>query len=357
MNRYLSSLFVLDDVDQITVTLWGDEDPIGEKKIDWGQLVDTRDFNAIPFCETPDYIPIMDDMRERTFKELIDISELRSAMCRALGAVGRVTNENMEPRLARLQLKMTVIEYREHLEHCRKEYPSFFIPSKLAQSPAPQHLNQWVHSGGPQMILEYLEAAVKLVEILDKGEHPDIELVGTRTEMATKLIKLIEVQPKRSEGEKLSHFWIVDPIIRSSRAVQTIAAIQVVLRLIEKIMLKLAKNVPTTVPDTFAKGKGKKEKKAAEEATEKALKECKAVIFLEHIRAMHVELRYAGNFLCSHWGQMMAIEDENVPSKVGEDLGKAQLVLEEVRSSVESRIQRSYLNAFEDMQTTVRSRF
>ncbi|CAI2347771.1 unnamed protein product [Caenorhabditis sp. 36 PRJEB53466] len=70
MNRYLSSLFVLDDVDQITVTLWGDEDPIGEKKIDWGQLVDTRDFNAIPFCEAPDYIPIMDDMRERTFKEL-----------------------------------------------------------------------------------------------------------------------------------------------------------------------------------------------------------------------------------------------------------------------------------------------
>lgn len=33
MNRYLSSLFVLDDVDQITVTLWGDEDPIGEKRI------------------------------------------------------------------------------------------------------------------------------------------------------------------------------------------------------------------------------------------------------------------------------------------------------------------------------------
>lgn len=38
------------------------------------------------------------------------------------------------------------------------------------------------------MILEYLEATVKLVEILDSGEHPDESLVGTRTEMATKLI-------------------------------------------------------------------------------------------------------------------------------------------------------------------------
>ncbi|KAF1761642.1 hypothetical protein GCK72_009898 [Caenorhabditis remanei] len=357
MNRYLSSLFVLDDIDQITVTLWGDEDPIGEKRIDWKQLIDTRDFTVIPYTETSDYENLLEDMKKRTFQELIDISELRSTMCRALGAVGRVTHDNMEPRLARLQLKMTVMEYKNHLEHCCKEYPSFLIPSKLAQSPAPQHLAQWVHSGGPQMILEYLEAAVKLVDILDSGEHPDISLVGTRTEMAKKLIKLIEVPPRREEGEKLPSFWMVDSIIKSSRALQTIAAIQVVLRLIEKVVLKLAKNVPTAAPESLSKPKGKKEKKAAEEAIAKALDECKAVVFLEHIRAKHVELRSAGNFLHSHFSQMLAYEDKHVPTNVGEGLGKAQLVLQEMSPSVESRLQRSYLNAFEDMHTTIKSRF
>lgn len=356
MNRYLSSLFVLDDIDQITVTLWGDEDPIGEKRIDWKKLIDTRDFHALPYTETPDYENLLDDMKKRTFQELIDISELRSTMCRALGAVGRVTHENMDPRLARVQLKMCVMEFKRHLEHCCKEYPSFLIPSKLAQSPAPHHLSQWVHSGGPQMVLEYLEAAVKLVEILDSGEHPDISLVGNRTEMATKLIKLIDIHPKRNEGEELPLFWIVDPIIKTSRAVQTIAAIQVVLRLIEKLVMKLAKNVPTSVPG-FGKAKGKKEKKAAEEAVAKAIDECPAVIFLEHIRAKHVELRYAGNFLNTNFKQMLAFEDKYVPTKVGEGLGKAQLVLQEMAPSIESRFQRSFLNAFEDMQTTIIARF
>lgn len=352
MNRYLSSLFVLDDVDQITVTLWGDEDPI-----DWKQLIDTRDFNAIPYTETEEYEALLDDMKKRTFKELIDISELRSTLCRALGAVGRVTHENMEPRLARLQLKMTVMEFKQHLEYCCREYPSFLIPSKLAQSPAPHHLSQWVHSGGLQMVLEYLEAAVKLVDILDSGEHPEKSLVGTRTEMATKLIKLIEIPPKRKEGEKLPPFWIVDPIIKSSRALQTIAAIQVVLRLIEKVVLKLVKNVPTAVPEPVGKGKGKKDKKAAEEAMTKALDECKAVVFLEHIRAMHVELRSAGNFLHTYLGQMLALEDEYIPSNIGEDLGGAKAALEGMHNPVASRLQRSFLNTCEDMHTTIKLRF
>lgn len=78
-------------------------------------------------------------------------------------------------------------------------------------------------------------------------------------------LELIEIPPKRKEGEKLPPFWIVDPIIKSSRALQTIAAIQVVLRLIEKVVLKLVKNVPTAVPEPVGKGKGKKDKKAAEE--------------------------------------------------------------------------------------------
>uniref|UniRef100_A0A8R1I3L5 Uncharacterized protein n=1 Tax=Caenorhabditis japonica TaxID=281687 RepID=A0A8R1I3L5_CAEJA len=201
MNRYLSSLFVLDDVDQITVTLWGDEDPI-----DWKQLIDTRDFNVIPYSETDEYQPLLDDMKKRTFKELIDISELRSTMCRALGAVGRITHDSMEPRLARLQLKMTVMEYKQHLEYCTQEYPSFLIPSKLAQSPAPIHLAQWVHSGGPQMILEYLEAAVKLVEILDSGEHPEISLIGTRTEMATNGERLLGSAHISNPGHRVSVF-------------------------------------------------------------------------------------------------------------------------------------------------------
>ncbi|UMM23748.1 hypothetical protein L5515_004311 [Caenorhabditis briggsae] len=356
MNRYLSSLFVLEDLDQTTVTLWGDDDPIGETRIDWSKLVDNRDFSVLPYTETPEYEKLLDDMKKRTFQELIDISELRSTMCRALGAVGRVTMDNMDPRLARVQLKMTVIEFKKHLEYCCKEYPSFLIPSKLAQSPAPQHLSQWVHSGGPQMVLEYLEAAVKLVEILDSGEHPDVELVGTRTEMAKKLIKLIEIQPKRNENEPLPPFWIVDPIIKSSRALQTIAAIQIVLQFIEKLVMKLVKNVPTTAPG-FGKPKGKKEKKVAEEAVAKALEECKAVIFLEHIRSKHVELRYAGNFLHTHFRQMMAYEDKNVPEKVGEGLGKAQVVLQEMAPTIESRLQVSFLNAFEDMHTTIKSRF
>lgn len=357
MNRYLSALFVLDNIDQITVTLWGDEDPIGEKRIDWKQMEDTRDFNSLPYTETPEYEALLDDMKTRTFKELIDISELRSSMCRALGAVGRITHDNMDPRLARIQLKVTVMEFKKHLEYCCTEYPSILIPSKLPQSPAPHHLSQWVHSGGPQMILEYLEATIKLVDILDSGEHPEKSLVGTRTEMATKLIKLIDVPPKRTEGESLPPFWIVEPIIKSSRALQTIAAVQVVLRLIEKIVLKLAKNVPTSVPETAGKAKGKKEKKAAEEAMAKALDECQAVIFLEHIRAKHVELRYAANFLHSHFGQMLALEDKHVPTNAGEGLGNAQYCLQQMSPSVESRLQRSFLNAFEDMHTTIKSRF
>uniref|UniRef100_A0A1I7U3E3 N-terminal acetyltransferase B complex subunit MDM20 homolog n=1 Tax=Caenorhabditis tropicalis TaxID=1561998 RepID=A0A1I7U3E3_9PELO len=259
MNRYLSAIFVLDDLDQIIVTLWGDDDPIGEKRIDWTQLQDTRDFNALPYTETPEYDNLLDDMKRRTFKELIDISELRSCMCRAMGAVGRILHENMDPRLARIQLKVTVMEFRKHLEYCYTEYPSILIPSKLPQSPAPLHLSQWVNSGGPQMILDYLEAAVELVDILDRGEHPEKTLIGSRTEMATKLIKLIDVQPKRTEGEPLPPFWIVDPIIKSSRALQTLATVQIVLRLLEQIVIKLAKNVPTAVPES-GKGKGKKRK-------------------------------------------------------------------------------------------------
>uniref|UniRef100_A0A8R1DF21 Uncharacterized protein n=1 Tax=Caenorhabditis japonica TaxID=281687 RepID=A0A8R1DF21_CAEJA len=36
---------------------------------------------------------------------------------------------------------------------------------------------------------------------------------------------------------------------------------------------------------------------------------------------------------------------------------QAQLALEQMRTSVEARIQRSFLNAFEDMHTTIKSRF
>ncbi|EGT52153.1 CBN-CRA-1 protein [Caenorhabditis brenneri] len=351
MNRYLSSLFVLEDIDQITITLWGEEDPI-----DWKSLHDTRDFNTLPYTETPEYDVLLEDMKQRTFKELIDISELRNTMCRALGAVGRITHENMDPRLARVQLKITVTEFKEHLEYCCREYPTILIPSKLAQSPAPQHLSQWVHSGGPQMILEYLEATIKLVEILDSGEHPDKSLVGTRTEMATKLIKLIDIPPKRTEGEPLPPFWIVEPIIKSSRALQTLATISILLQLIEKVVIKLAQNVPTSVPDVVSKAKGKKEKKAAEETIAKTLSECKAVVFLEHIRAKHVELRYAGNFLHSHFSQLLAVEDKHIPSKVGEGLGNAQYSLQQISPSIEARLERSFYSAFEDMHTTIKSR-
>ncbi|CAI2347780.1 unnamed protein product [Caenorhabditis sp. 36 PRJEB53466] len=168
MNRYLSSLFVLDDVDQITVTLWGDEDPIGEKKIDWGQLVDTRDFNAIPFCETPDYIPIMDDMRERTFKELVQF------------------------------LSFPHFYHKRHVPGARSRGPSDERKhgAPIGAAPTENHRVQGASGALPQRI------------------------------------------------SVLFHSVETGPI--------------------------------------------------------------------------------TGNFLCSHWGQMMAIEDENVPSKVGEDLGKVR---------------------------------
>lgn len=48
---------------------------------------------------------------------------------------------------------------------------------------------------------------------------------------------------------------------------------------------------------------------------------------------MHVELRSAGHFLSTHFSHMMAKEEPNVPSKIGEDLGKVGEISERAENA------------------------
>ncbi|CAB3402531.1 unnamed protein product [Caenorhabditis bovis] len=182
LNRYLSSLFVIDDVDEAITTCYGDDEPI-----DFTDIRDNRDLNIIPFTEGDYYPPLIEDMNKRTFKEFVDITKLRHMVCRTIGAIGRVTRAGVDAKKARDEMRSEISAFSSFLRQCTKEYDNCFLPSRLLQSPAPMHITQWVHSGGLQIVERLFFAAEKVLEAVDNGKPVDVDIFGTADQIREEL--------------------------------------------------------------------------------------------------------------------------------------------------------------------------
>ncbi|CAI5446194.1 unnamed protein product [Caenorhabditis angaria] len=339
LNRYLSSLFVLDDLDGIITTCYGDEEPIN-----WSEYVDNRDLNVIPTTENENYQTILDDMKSRTFKEYIDVIRLRHSICRAVSSVGRITRSDVPKEQSRKQLIDEIDAFSKHLEQCQKDYQSFDVASRLPQSPAPLFFAQWIHSACFKSIQRFFEASKKIVEQLDAGNQiENIEsLLGSEKDLEIELNVLIDSIPSPDRKPSSTYFWLREPICASSRILQTLAITKIQLRIISRLFgsEKKVEQVPT---------KSKKNVQIPVKTNPN----------IEFINKLLEQIKKSANLLSEKLGKLIgaAGEEDLLPNKVAEDLGTTRLVLETVRPTVDSRIRRSYVMALEDQQTTIQSRF
>ncbi|CAD6187855.1 unnamed protein product [Caenorhabditis auriculariae] len=336
MNRYLSSLFCISDLDEAITTMYGDEE-----SIDWNKLCDNRDLDVIPSLEPYNYQKLLDDMKKRSYCEFADISRLRHLLCRAFAAVGRVTRSDVSPAKSRNELTEYVSLFNAHLEYCLHEYLSMELPSRLLQSPTPMRLAQWVHSGGLQIVRRFLQVALDIVPLLDNGQIPSESVLGSAEQLSAELKAVVEVFPR--EKMMMRPFYAFEPICAASRALQTLASLQLIFRLLDRLVCRRACN----------KESSKDSKKAGKKAEQKG----SGTPFSERCKVLLCEVLVAAKTLNVHLTELFESlsEEEILPNKLADDLGQAQIVLSCRREQVDSRILRSYVMAIEDMQTTISS--
>lgn len=330
-NRFLSSLFILDDIEKTINTLYGDEDAI-----DWNSLLDNRDLTVVQIIQSAEYEKLVDEMKTRTHREFIDITRMRHALCRALGSLGRVTIEGVDADMARNDLKEAVSLFGAHLEYCSREYPSFEMPSRLIQSPSPVLLAQWVHAPGLNTLKNLLNSSLEILAIYDAGKTPSEELIGNLQDFKDEIGKVGSIFSKEKKQTKA--FWAQTPISKCSRATQSLAAIQICLQLIKR----------------FVERKGSNSEKATSGKKKKEVLDQSSPIWTRTTKMLEATRDTAKSMVHQLAELKSTLADETgIPSTVAEDFGQTRIVLEAHKEAVDQRIMYSYAVSIENMQTTL----
>ncbi|KAJ1345805.1 hypothetical protein KIN20_000423 [Parelaphostrongylus tenuis] len=221
MHRYFSALFAIDNIDEAVNTLHGNDETI-----EWDLLCDNRDLGVIPSFEK-NIKQELDDLRKSTQTEFIDLTRLRHYISQAIGSAGGAKGAGVEELGADLTL------LRVHLKYCRESYPCDTPYSRVMQSPSAVYLGHLIHGGFLDPIVELLQS------VFDLGE-------SRKTDGNLSSIAPLSILPSVKHMEnlwtvmlppfepKLTPFFIQDEIIICSRALQSLVACQLLIKILER---------------------------------------------------------------------------------------------------------------------------
>uniref|UniRef100_A0A158P8B3 Nuclear pore complex protein n=1 Tax=Angiostrongylus cantonensis TaxID=6313 RepID=A0A158P8B3_ANGCA len=220
MHRYLSALFAIENINEAVNTLHGNDDTI-----EWDSLCDNRDLGVVPSFER-NTKQELDDLRKSTQAEFVDLTRLRHYISQALGSAGGANGAGIDELGADLTL------LRLYLRYCRESY-SLDIPySRVMQSPSAVYLGHFVHGGFVDPIVDLLQSVLDLGGSKKAGEirpSTTLSVLPTVEHMENQWTAMLPpFEPK------ITPFFIQDEIITCSRALQSLAACQLLIKILEK---------------------------------------------------------------------------------------------------------------------------
>ncbi|KJH53029.1 hypothetical protein DICVIV_00714 [Dictyocaulus viviparus] len=217
LHRYLSALFTMNNIDEAVNTLHGNDETI-----EWDLLCDNRDLSVIPSFER-NIEQELDELRKATQSEFVDLTRLRHYISQAIGSAGGAKGAGIEELGADLTL------LRVHLKYCRESYPPDKPHSRVMQAPSAVYLAHWVHGGFLNPIMSLLQSIAELCESKKTGEFPTPSVLPT--------VEFIEnewtVMLPPFESKSIP-FFMHDEIITCSRALQSLAACNLLIKILER---------------------------------------------------------------------------------------------------------------------------
>ncbi|VBB30334.1 unnamed protein product, partial [Acanthocheilonema viteae] len=156
-TRALSACFAVDKVQLVVDTMYGDEEPI-----DFLGLEDNRDFGIIPSFDANKEQQRLNEMKQRTYHEQIDVFQcdamkLSHLLMKSVAAVGR-------SKCTLKNLSIYLDELKKHVEHCRKTYKEDDSLPNLLQSPPPLYLSELINTPKMDLLMLLLKSASSVVE-------------------------------------------------------------------------------------------------------------------------------------------------------------------------------------------------
>ncbi|XGW18083.1 hypothetical protein V3C99_002582 [Haemonchus contortus] len=316
LHRYLSALFAIDNVDEAVRTLHGSDDTI-----EWDSLCDNRDLTVIPSFEK-NIEQEIESLRASTQKEFIDFTRLRHYISQAIGSAGGAKGAGPEELGADLTL------LRAHLEQCRNNYTTDFPYSRVMQSPSAVYLSRWVHGGFIDPIVCLLQSALDIATARKVGENITVSMLPDAAELKKSLSAILPPFEK-----KTTPFFVQDDIITCSRILQTLAACQLLVRLLER------HDCSRQSDGTQKKGKSANQPKSE---------------FLAHCEALRAAIRSCASQLKSFLNEVEKMLKDNTFSlvpKVGTDWSEELFELFASQNMVVcDRVYKSYFNSCADIR-------
>ncbi|KAE9418943.1 hypothetical protein Angca_002333 [Angiostrongylus cantonensis] len=156
----------------------------------------------------------------------VDLTRLRHYISQALGSAGGANGAGIDELGADLTL------LRLYLRYCRESY-SLDIPySRVMQSPSAVYLGHFVHGGFVDPIVDLLQSVLDLGGSKKAGEirpSTTLSVLPTVEHMENQWTAMLPpFEPK------ITPFFIQDEIITCSRALQSLAACQLLIKILEK---------------------------------------------------------------------------------------------------------------------------
>lgn len=316
LHRYLSALFAIDNIDEAVNTLHGSDDTI-----EWDLLCDNRDLGVIPSFEN-NVKRELEDLRTTTQAELIDLTRLRHYISQAIGSAGGAKGAGIEELGADLTL------LRVHLKHCRESYSCDTPYSRLMQSPSAVYLAHWVHGGFLDPVVDLLQSVLDLSGAKESGEISASSILPAVEHMENQWTVMLPPFEQKSVP-----FFMQDEIITCSRALQSLAACQLLVKILERCWFS---RFPENIPK-----KGKSASLAKND-------------FTTHCETLQASLRSSALRLKLRLDGMEAVLKENSYSlvpKIGTDWNEELYELFASQNSVVSdRVYKSYFNSCTDIR-------
>lgn len=217
LQRYLSALFAIDSIDEAVNTLHG-----SDETIEWDLLCDNRDLTVIPSFEK-NMKQEIEVLRKKTQDEFIDFTRHRHYTSQAIGSAGGAKGAGADELGADLTL------LRVHLADCRRNYMADTPDSRVMQSPSAIHLAHWVHGGFVDPIISLLQSVFDLKVAKKDNSAVSATILPSIDQFKENLSVMLP-----SFERPATPFFIQREIITCSRVLQSLAACQLLVRILER---------------------------------------------------------------------------------------------------------------------------